>query len=75
MLGERTTQQKQNYTLVLKGNIGLSQAIFPVNSRGSLLDVLSRKALWENGFNYGHDELYTELVISDVCTRWPKHSF
>ncbi|WP_313255459.1 aminopeptidase family protein P, partial [Empedobacter sp.] len=54
MLGEPTTQQKTDYTLVLKGNIGLSQAIFPVNSRGSLLDVLSRKALWENGFNYGH---------------------
>ncbi|MDM1550349.1 aminopeptidase P family protein [Empedobacter falsenii] len=54
MLGEPTVQQKTDYTLVLKGNIGLSEAIFPVNSRGSLLDVLSRKALWENGFNYGH---------------------
>lgn len=54
MLGEPTAQQKTDYTLVLKGNIGLSEAIFPVNSRGSLLDVLSRKALWENGFNYGH---------------------
>lgn len=54
MLAEPTAQQKTDYTLVLKGNIGLSEAIFPVNSRGSLLDVLSRKALWENGFNYGH---------------------
>ena len=54
MLGEPTAQQKIDYTLVLKGNIALSEAVFPVNSRGSLLDVLSRKALWENGFNYGH---------------------
>lgn len=54
MLGEPTAQQKTDYTLVLKGNIGLSKAIFPINSRGSLLDVLSRKALWEKGFNYGH---------------------
>ena len=54
MLGEPTAQQKTDYTLVLKGNIGLSKAIFPINSRGSLLDVLSRKALWKKGFNYGH---------------------
>lgn len=54
IFGEPTAQQKIDYTLVLKGNIALSKAIFPTNSRGSLLDVLSRKALWENGFNYGH---------------------
>ncbi|WP_282628448.1 aminopeptidase P family protein [Empedobacter sedimenti] len=54
MFGEPTAQQKIDYTLVLKGNIALSEAVFPANSRGSLLDVLSRKALWENGFNYGH---------------------
>ena len=54
ILGEPTEQQKIDYTLVLKGMIALSEAVFPVNSRGSLLDVLSRKALWEYGFNYGH---------------------
>lgn len=54
ILGEPTAQQKIDYTLVLKGNIALSEAVFPADSRGSLLDVLSRKALWEHGFNYGH---------------------
>ena len=54
ILGEPTQQQKTDYTLVLKGNIALSQAVFPANTRGSQIDVLARKALWENGLNFGH---------------------
>ena len=54
ILGEPTAQQKIDYTLVLKGNINLSEAIFPANTRGSQIDVLARKALWENGMNFGH---------------------
>lgn len=54
ILGEPTQQQKTDYTLVLKGNIGLSQAVFPANTRGSQIDAYARKALWENGLNFGH---------------------
>lgn len=54
ILGEPTQKQKTDYTLVLKGNIGLSQAVFPANTRGSQIDVFARKALWENGLNFGH---------------------
>ncbi len=54
ILGEPTAQQKIDYTLVLKGNINLSMVKFPTNTRGSQLDVLARKALWENGMNFGH---------------------
>ncbi|WP_312920832.1 aminopeptidase P family protein [Empedobacter brevis] len=54
ILGEPTAQQKIDYTLVLKGHISLAEAIFPANTRGSQIDVLARKALWENGMNFGH---------------------
>lgn len=29
-------------------------AIYPAGTRGSQLDILARKALWDNGQNYGH---------------------
>lgn len=53
-LSEASEQQKTDFTLVLKGNIGLSMVQFPINIRGALLDVLARKALWDAGLNYGH---------------------
>jgi len=53
-LGIPTDQQKSDFTLTLKGVIALSKAIFPEHTRGCHLDILARKALWENGLNYGH---------------------
>jgi len=53
-LGTPTVQQKNDFTLVLKGHIALATAIFPVGTRGSQLDILARKALWDNKLNYGH---------------------
>lgn len=53
-LGKPTAQQKQDFSLVLKGHIALSKAVFPINTRGSQLDILARKAMWECGINYGH---------------------
>lgn len=53
-LGPATEQAKKDYTLVLKGHIALAKAIFPHGSRGVHIDLLARKALWENGLNYGH---------------------
>jgi Xaa-Pro aminopeptidase len=53
-LGNLTDQQKTDFTLVLKGHILLGTAKFPVETRGSQLDILARKALWDNGLNYGH---------------------
>lgn len=49
-----TLQQKSDFTLALKGVIALTEAVFPCNTRGYHLDILARKALWENGLNYGH---------------------
>jgi len=53
-LGEPTREQKSDFTLVLKGHIALAKAIFPAGTRGSQLDILARKALWDMGLNYGH---------------------
>ena len=53
-LGEVTQQQKTDFTLVLKGMMALTMAEFPEGTKGANLDVLARKALWENGLNYGH---------------------
>lgn len=53
-LGAVSEQQKTDFTLVLKGMIGLTQAKFPEGTKGCHIDILARKALWENGLNYGH---------------------
>lgn len=53
-LGFPTRQQKRDFTLVLKGTIGLACTKFPAGTKGYQIDILARKALWENGLNYGH---------------------
>ena len=53
-LGNPTPQQKADFTLVLKGHVGIATAVFPVGTRGSQLDILARKAMWDKGLNYGH---------------------
>ncbi|HPF52385.1 MAG TPA: aminopeptidase P family protein, partial [Draconibacterium sp.] len=53
-LGQVTDQQKEDYTLVLKGMIALSCAVFPYGTKGCNLDILARQALWNRGLNYGH---------------------
>lgn len=52
--GPLTDQMKEDYTLVLKGHISLATAVYPEGTRGSQLDILARKALWDKGMNYGH---------------------
>ncbi|HBG58880.1 MAG TPA: peptidase M24, partial [Porphyromonadaceae bacterium] len=51
-VGKLTKQMKADYTNVLKGHIALATAIFPEGTRGSQLDILARKALWDNGLTY-----------------------
>ncbi len=53
-LGEVSEQQRIDFTLVLKGMIQLAKAVFPYQTRGGSLDILARKALWDNCLNYGH---------------------
>lgn len=53
-VGKLTDQMKKDYTMVLKGHIGIATAIYPQGTRGSQLDILARKVLWDNGLNYLH---------------------
>ena len=52
--GNVNPKQQTDFTLVLKGTIQLAKAIFPEFTKGYSLDILARKALWDNGLNYGH---------------------
>jgi len=52
--GRPAQKQKRDFTLVLKGTINIAMAKFPSGTKGSQLDILARKALWDNGLNYGH---------------------
>ncbi len=53
-LSEPTETMKKDFTRVLKGHISLAKCKFPVGMRGSQLDILARKALWDAGINYLH---------------------
>ena len=53
-MGECTMLEKEDYTLVLKGMIALSMAVFPRGTAGCQLDVLARNALWRSKRNFGH---------------------
>lgn len=53
-LGALTQEEKEDYTLVLKGTIEGSQAIFPTGTRGYQIDAITRRPLWETLRNYGH---------------------
>ncbi|HOV71220.1 MAG TPA: aminopeptidase P family protein [Dysgonamonadaceae bacterium] len=53
-LGEVTPQMKKDYTKVLKGHIALATAIYPEGTRGSQLDILARKPLWDDCETYWH---------------------
>ncbi|MCC8174081.1 MAG: M24 family metallopeptidase [Odoribacter sp.] len=53
-LGEISELEREDYTLVLKGMIGLSNCIFPKGTTGSNIDILARNPLWQNLRNFGH---------------------
>lgn len=53
-LGPVSDKMKKDFTLVLKGMIGLSKIKFPKGTSGCHLDVLARAALWNENLNYGH---------------------
>jgi len=53
-LGSPTSEQKRNFTLVLKGHIGLSKMQFPLGTKGIQIDAFARQHLWQYGLDYGH---------------------
>lgn len=53
-LSKPDKRMKSDFTLALKGTISLAMARFPSGTKGFQLEILARKALWDNGLNYGH---------------------
>jgi Xaa-Pro aminopeptidase len=52
--GKPTAEMRRLFTLVLKGHIALSQAVFPVGTNGTQLDAFARQFLWQAGLDYDH---------------------
>ena len=53
-MGECSDLEKEDYTLVLKGMIDLSMAVFPRGTAGCQIDALARMPLWRAKRNFGH---------------------
>jgi Xaa-Pro aminopeptidase len=53
-MGPCTALEKEDYTLVLRGHIDLSMAIFPRGTAGCQIDALAREPLWQAKRNFGH---------------------
>lgn len=52
--GATTAEQRQDFTVVMKGAIGLSAARFPQGASGPQLDALARAPIWAASGDYGH---------------------
>ncbi|HTJ57064.1 MAG TPA: aminopeptidase P family protein [Devosiaceae bacterium] len=52
--GPATDEQKDRFTRVLKGMIGIATARFPRGTSGAQLDILARQHLWQAGVTYSH---------------------
>jgi Xaa-Pro aminopeptidase len=53
-IGDPTDEMRDRFTRVLKGHIAVASALFPKGTRGSQLDSLARRPLWEAGLDYAH---------------------
>ena len=53
-MGPCTPLEREDYTLVLRGHIGLARAVFPQGTAGCQIDALAREPLWQARRNFGH---------------------
>ncbi|HOY21040.1 MAG TPA: aminopeptidase P family protein [Haliscomenobacter sp.] len=72
-LSEPTAQQRLHYTLVLKGMIALSSAVFLKGTIGMQLDALARQPLWQHALNYNHGTGHG--VGAFLSVHEPPHGF
>ncbi|MFC2821191.1 MAG: aminopeptidase P family protein [Sphaerochaeta sp.] len=54
LFGEATQEEKEDYTLVLKGHLALASQVFPQGTTGHQLDALAHQFLWQKGLDYFH---------------------
>lgn len=53
-LGIPSEEMRERFTLVLKGMIAISLALFPEGTSGAQIDALARVALWRHGLDFDH---------------------
>jgi Xaa-Pro aminopeptidase len=53
-IGQPSEEMIKQFTLALKGHIGIARARFPQGTRGFQLDTLARQHLWAEGYDYDH---------------------
>ena len=53
-VGQISAEHRRDFTLVLKGTLGLSRARFPLGTPSPMLDTLARAPLWAESLEYGH---------------------
>jgi Xaa-Pro aminopeptidase len=53
-IGEPSDDMRRHFTLVLKGHIAIATLRFPKGTRGSHLDAMARRPLWDAGLDYDH---------------------
>lgn len=53
-IGQPTDEMIKQFTLALKGHIGIARARFPKGTCGFQIDTLARQHLWAEGYDYDH---------------------
>jgi Xaa-Pro aminopeptidase len=53
-IGTPSAGMIRHYTLVLRGHIAISSLRFPKGTRGTHVDALARRPLWDAGLDYDH---------------------
>lgn len=54
VLGELTKEEKEAFTIVLKGNLNLANTTFVYGTTGANIDCVARRPLWEKGMDFNH---------------------
>ena len=72
-LGTPTAWQRECFTRVLKGNIGLDSAVFPEGTPGPALDAFARMALWQVRRGLRHPRVLgvRSAVMQLLVGAWP----
>lgn len=53
-IGQPSSDMINQFTLALKGHIGVTTARFPKGTCGHQIDILARQHLWAQGYDYDH---------------------
>ena len=52
--GAPTAAERNAYTRVLQGHIGIDTTVFPEGTAGFNIDAFARRSLWQAGLDYAH---------------------